>query len=145
MVATSISGWPEWLRHAATTVIAVGEKQRLKPYDKALQRFKYMEGLDLALATKNAITIISVRQGGCDKPRASAERAENAPGLANCHWWKNRRGPGATAVVSGGEHHESPICAPAAGGDQQRPRHLRRRGWLVNARGRAPRAASQGC
>mmetsp|Transcript_14279 Transcript_14279/g.53761 ORF Transcript_14279/g.53761 Transcript_14279/m.53761 type:complete len:501 (-) Transcript_14279:56-1558(-) len=41
-------------------VIAVGEKQRLKPYDKALQRFKYMEGLDLALATKNAITIISV-------------------------------------------------------------------------------------
>jgi len=41
-------------------VASVGEKQRLKPYDKALQRFRYMEGLDLALATKNAVTIVSV-------------------------------------------------------------------------------------
>lgn len=40
--------------------VNAGEKQRLKPYDKALQRFKYMDALDLALKTKNSVNIVTV-------------------------------------------------------------------------------------
>lgn len=43
-----------------SVIVELGKKQRLKPYDKALKAFKYQEALDLALATRQPLIVISM-------------------------------------------------------------------------------------